>query len=139
MQIVINNSFGGFGLSYEGVMKYAELTGIKIYAFVDGRNDAGNLDFHAPKVSYNGTEDVLVIHYSKKPLKDGEYEKDSYFSERDIERTDLALIETVKLLKKKANGRCASLKIIEIPDDVEWQVEEYDGLEHITEKHQTWN
>jgi len=140
MNIVINDKFGGFGLSYKGVMKYAEIKGIKLYAFVDGRNEAGNLDFHAPKVSYDGTEDVFVIHYSKKPLRDGKYyEEDSYFSPSDIERTDTALIETIKLLKAKANGHCASLKIIEIPDNIDWQVEEYDGLEHIAEKHQTWN
>ena len=139
MKIVINDTFGGFGLSYEGVMKYAELKNIKLYAFVDGRNEVGNLDFHAPKIPYDGTGDAFIVHYSQKPLKDGKYEEDSYFSERDIERTDPALIKTVKLLGKKANGRCASLKIIEIPDNVEWQVEEYDGLEHIAEKHQTWN
>ena len=27
---------------------------------------------------------------------------------------------------------------VEIPDDVEWQIEEYDGTEHISEKHRTW-
>jgi hypothetical protein len=28
--------------------------------------------------------------------------------------------------------------VVEIPDDVNWQVEEYDGMEHIAEKHRTW-
>jgi len=30
------------------------------------------------------------------------------------------------------------LRIIEIPDGVEWQIEEYDGDEWIAEKHRTW-
>jgi hypothetical protein len=30
------------------------------------------------------------------------------------------------------------LEIVEIPDDVEYTIEEYDGLEHIAEKHRTW-
>jgi hypothetical protein len=29
--------------------------------------------------------------------------------------------------------------VIEIPDDVEWEVEEYDGLEWVAEKHRTWS
>lgn len=26
----------------------------------------------------------------------------------------------------------------DIPDDVEWEIEEYDGLEWVSEKHRTW-
>lgn len=39
---------------------------------------------------------------------------------------------------KDASGWAAKLAIVEIPDDVEWQIEEYDGWEHIAEKHRTW-
>jgi hypothetical protein len=28
--------------------------------------------------------------------------------------------------------------VIEIPDDVEWIIVDYDGMEHIAEKHRTW-
>jgi len=28
---------------------------------------------------------------------------------------------------------------VEVPDDVDWYVEEYDGLEHIAERHRTWH
>jgi len=31
------------------------------------------------------------------------------------------------------------LKIIEIPEDVDWEVDEYDGLETIHEKHRSWS
>ena len=33
---------------------------------------------------------------------------------------------------------CSTLKIIEIPDDVDWIIEEYDGNEWVAEKHRTW-
>lgn len=58
--------------------------------------------------------------------------------DRNIDRDDPALIATVEALGEAASGRCASLKIIEIPDGVDWQVEEYDGREHIAERHRTW-
>lgn len=38
----------------------------------------------------------------------------------------------------ECHGKYASLKIVEIPDDVEWSVEEYDGKEHVAEDHRTW-
>jgi hypothetical protein len=37
-----------------------------------------------------------------------------------------------------ANGAHANLKIVEVPPDVEWQIEEYDGNEWVAEKHRTW-
>jgi hypothetical protein len=35
-------------------------------------------------------------------------------------------------------GMFASLKIVEIPDDVEYEITEFDGLETIREKCRTW-
>ena len=49
------------------------------------------------------------------------------------------LVEIVEQLGEGANGRYAKLKVVEIPDDVEWQIEEHDGKEWIAEKHRTWN
>ena len=56
----------------------------------------------------------------------------------DMYRADKRLVAVVKKLGKKANGNCADLTIIEIPDNVNWRVEEYDGNEHISEMHRTW-
>lgn len=36
-------------------------------------------------------------------------------------------------------GRYAELKVVEIPDDVKWTIEEYDGWEHVAEKHRVWH
>ena len=56
-----------------------------------------------------------------------------------IKRNDPILVQIVEELGEAANGRFAELKVIEIPDDVEWGIEEYDGDEWIAEKHRTWN
>ena len=70
----------------------------------------------------------------------------SYLSERgykeseyDIERNDPRLIECVETLGKKTNGNYASLKVIEIPDGTEWELQEYDGRESVHEKHKSWS
>lgn len=56
-----------------------------------------------------------------------------------IKRNNPILVEIVEQLGEAADGRFAELKVVEIPDDVEWGIEEYDGDEYIAEKHRTWN
>jgi hypothetical protein len=54
-------------------------------------------------------------------------------------RTDPKLIECVKTLgSKKASGRCAQLKVVRVPDNIEWYIDNYDGLETVEEVHRTW-
>ena len=55
-----------------------------------------------------------------------------------IERDDPGLVKVVEALGKRANSRCAKLRIVEIPADVEWQIEDHKGIEYIAEKHRTW-
>ena len=63
----------------------------------------------------------------------------SDFSARDIDRADPVLVEIVESLGTLANGYCADLKVVEIPDGVEWSIHEYDGSEWVAEAHRTWN
>jgi hypothetical protein len=48
------------------------------------------------------------------------------------------LVQIVEELGEKANGFAAELKVVEIPEDVEYTVEEYDGIEWVAEVHRTW-
>lgn len=58
--------------------------------------------------------------------------------DRDIARDDPYLIQTIRELGEAANSRFCTLKIVEIPAEVEWEIGEYDGLEWVAEKHRTW-
>ena len=58
---------------------------------------------------------------------------------RSIPRDCPILVQVVETLGSEADGRCASLSIVEIPDGVNWHVAEYDGLEHVAENHSTWS
>lgn len=60
------------------------------------------------------------------------------FYQWEAKRDDPALIQVIETLGEAANSRYAKLKIIEIPDNVEWQIEEYDGYEWVAEQHRTW-
>jgi hypothetical protein len=64
---------------------------------------------------------------------------DPNFYSRSIARDDEHLIAVVELMGPRAAGEYAELKIVEIPDDVNWYVEEYDGKEHVAELHRVWD
>ena len=55
-----------------------------------------------------------------------------------IPRDDEKLVRVVEELREAANGHAAELKIVEIPDDVQWVIAKTDGVEHVSEAHRTW-
>jgi hypothetical protein len=56
-----------------------------------------------------------------------------------IPRDDRMLVQVVEELEAEANGHCASLKIVEIPQDVRWQIENMHGMESVSEVHREWS
>lgn len=60
------------------------------------------------------------------------------FDSYAVYRDDEALIQVVEQLGEKANDMCSNLKVVEIPDGVEWTIQDYDGMEWVAEKHRIW-
>ncbi len=117
-KIVYNACYGGFGLSDEAVMRYAEIAGFKLYT----------------REKYGFTEFYRI------PLK--EYEKlienndvdganAAYFAVSDLERTDPILVQVVEELGERANGDYAKLRIEELSAGTLYRIDEYDGLESV--------
>jgi hypothetical protein len=44
----------------------------------------------------------------------------------------------LKKLGEKANGWAAELRIVDIPDDINYSISDYDGIETAKEPHQSW-
>jgi hypothetical protein len=59
-------------------------------------------------------------------------------SDWDISRTDPTLVAMVEEDSKLYSGRSADLRVVEVPADVDWEIKDYDGQEHVAEKHRTW-
>ena len=56
-----------------------------------------------------------------------------------VERNDPDLVAAVETLgSESASGMCAELKVVDIPDGIEYEIAEYDGNERVAEKHRTW-
>lgn len=115
-KVVINRCYGGFGLSDEAIELYGKLKGLTL---VKEKGEYFNL------CGYTWYKD--------------EVKEENFFNERDIERYDPVLAQVVEQLGDSANGKFADLKVVEIPDDVNFTVEEYDGYEHVAEVHRTWS
>lgn len=120
-KIVYNACYGGFGLSHEAVMRYAEIKGITLYV----------------------NEDTFARSYFLCPVE--EYERiiaeddtdefdrlnELYFSVRNIERTDPILVEVVEELGEAASDRFAELCIYNVSPGTLYRIDEYDGMETV--------
>jgi hypothetical protein len=134
MKVVINKSYGGFGLSHDAVMLYAKNKGITLYC---DDSESWLTYYLCPVEEYKKIEREEQL----KPVGPNRYEKTNAmsFSYRDIPRNDPVLVEVVEQLGVNANGKYASLKVVNIPDSVAYEISEYDGMEHIAEVHRTWD
>jgi hypothetical protein len=142
-EIIVNKCYGGFSLSSLAVKRYAEIKGFKIYPYaIDHDYSKGYkiVKYTLRLLKWDLANKESCVHYVKKLVTTyEELNKDNnYFYDRDIARDDLILVQVVKEMKDKANGSYAKLEITKIPSDIEWHIEEYDGMEHVAENHRTW-
>jgi hypothetical protein len=121
MKVIINTDFGGFGLSQEAFEMLLKRKGIE-YEVVQSKS----FDYY-----------VRESLYRKGHAGDDNY----YLSDYDFydNRADEDLVAVVEELGEAANGHAANLKVVEIPDGIEWYIHEYDGREHVAERHRTWS
>ena len=113
-KIVINTCHGGFGVSLVAAEWMA-----------DQGHSIAKEDIRRTKETWEGTNVSSRIRDT--------------VSLWNIERDDPILIKVIEHFGSEvASGSFAELEIVEIPDDVDWTIEEYDGNEWIAEVHRTW-
>lgn len=128
-KIVINTCYGGFGVSTEAAYFIAERKNVQpvveeefdgsqhCRAYIPGRPYSQVPAFMTTEL-WNEAE---IMHFS------------------DLDRTDPDLIAAVESLGDLVNTPHSRLKIVEVPDDVVWDIAEYDGDEWVAEQHRTWS
>ena len=141
-KIVVNRKHGGFGLSPKAEKRYLELIGKGCYFYKQTKYgyETKSADEYtrisideapAAFIAYTITEDLGEV-VNDLP------NDDRFWSDGSLERDDPVLIRVVEEMGGEANGRFSELEIVEIPDDVEWQIDDYDGYESIHEVHRSW-
>lgn len=112
--IVINTCHGGFGLNYDTRIAWLERSQIP-YTLIP-RDDRYSTNRYGPIIVVNG----------------------KHWYDTMIPRDDPVLVSLVKELGQNTWGEHARLKVVRIPADVDWQIDEYDGKEWVAERHRTW-
>lgn len=66
-------------------------------------------------------------------------EWDGYGYAYEDKRDDPKLIEWIEIIgEETSSGSHARIMVVEIPDDVEYFIDDYDGVETIHEAHRMW-
>ncbi len=119
MKIAVNKCFGGFELSDMALRFLESNHDVTIYKSWDD-------------MQTNSLEGELWC------IEENAYNKSTMYSNADELRTDPRVIDTVERLGSSANGEFAEIEIIEIPDGIEYAINDYDGIETIHEIHRSW-
>lgn len=107
MKLLINVCYGGYGLSNEALELWAKK---KNMVLTKKTTEYGDYDYYV----------------------DG----DTIISGYDIDRDDPTIIEVFEELgSERTSGNHAELSLVELPDDCEYSITEYDGWESIAN---TW-
>lgn len=139
MKVVINTCYGGFSLSPKAYKRYLELQGRECYFF--GHNLKEKSIYHSVTLEAASKEFCLYVFDVPNPndYEENELYKDHYIYSGDFDRDDPILVQVVEELGEESSGSYAKLKIVEIPDGIEYTIKEYDGTEWVAEEHRTWS
>jgi hypothetical protein len=136
-KIIYNACYGGFSLSHEAVLRYAEIKGIKLYPEKNKEFDYGRIVFYTywtvpteERVGYLEGEAWANATIEERVAANKKYDE-CVISDREIDRADPALAQVVEELGDKANGMCAKLSIYEVPAGERYRIDEYDGYESV--------
>lgn len=130
MKIVINKNHNEFNISHEAILRYSDIIGEKLYF----EKDQWGHHYIYAKVPMHIFNELKSIIPAPLGVIDA-----LEFKPWLIARNDPALVQVVEELGDAASDAFSILKIVDIPDDVNWTIKEYDGKEWIAEVHRTWS
>jgi hypothetical protein len=132
VKVVINGTYGGFGLSEEAVKEYAKLKGLTLTIT---KTEYGSNVYWTNKF-WEGKYKGPLSHKEFMALDEKnqkEYLQSSISAMLvvdEIPRNDVTLIRVVEKLGNRANGPYAELYIEEVYGE-HYTIDEYDGCEQI--------
>jgi hypothetical protein len=126
MKIILNKCFGGFDVSRKAYELYCKKIGKTAYFY--------GLDYDNDCYVRELQEESLIFYCLTKDYGNTVAEEDINWKEDHLNlnrshREDSVLIEVVEELNSAANGICANLKVVEIPDGTYYEIDDYDGRE----------
>lgn len=158
MEVILNKEYGSFSVSLMAYKLYAEKKGIELYAYYGDYSNylsqgvvvyrkidwtvLSLLEYHNNNSSslYCFTKDLgeSIIESKENKEEVNEIFIEYCFHLGSKDREDPILIEVVKELGSKANGSFSDLRIVNIPDDLDYVIDVYDGYETLHQRVHTW-
>lgn len=140
MKIAINKCYGGFSLSDKAIEMIMKRKGLSCYRYKQTKSHYSDGVDEYTRIDDNELESSSIMNYSTIDLGKtiGNIPDENFWYYRNLERTDKDLVSVIEELGNEASGRYGRIVVIEIPDDVDWEIDDYDGIETIHEKHRVW-
>ena len=141
MKIAINTQYGGFGLSLKGKTVLGRSQGKDVFHYTQTKYgyDNDGVDEYVKITDDGDSEGFCPYSYSKDFGETTNELDNAYYFNVPEDRSDPDLISVIEDLGEKSFGSYATLKIVEIPDNVEYEIDDYDGIETIHEVHRSWS
>lgn len=139
MKIVVNRCYGGFGLSDKAVEMVMKRKGLGCFRYKQTKYKyRDGVEEYTRCEAFSGSD--ILTHYLTVDLgeKTSKLPNEIYWYYGNLERDDTDLVAVVEELGKEANGKFSELEVVEIPDSVKWEIDNYDGIETIHEVHRSW-
>ena len=131
MKVVINNDYGGFGLSAKAKKRYLELNGQQAYFYKQVTRFATYVEKYERIDNVEDANGIFVICTTKDHGKLLSDFPDDVFHSSALSRYDPILVQVVEELGKSASGCYANLKVVDIENGRYFKIDEYDGYESI--------
>jgi hypothetical protein len=145
MKLVINRCYGGFHLSekaYEQLIAW----GVPVRKHIEQQRDP-KTNLFLPEPANDGEvifdreltppeeSTFSALYHKYKPNSVGGRYWDTW---TDGNRSHPLVVRVVEELGAEASAKVADLKVVDIPDGTEYEINEYDGMEHVAELHRIW-
>lgn len=158
MEVILNKEYGGFSVSLMAYKLYTEKKGIELYAYYGDYSNylsqgvvvfrkidwtvSSLLEYYSNNLTsfYCFTKDlgesIIETKENKEEVIKIFVEYSFYLGKQN--REDPILIEVVKELGNKASGSFSDLQIVEIPDELDYVIDDYDGYETLHQRVKIW-
>ena len=138
MKIAVNKCFGGFGLSPKAIKMIMKRKGMNCYPYIQTKYIFRDGYQEYTRVGIEALDD-LFVSFSKTDLgkTTPSIPNEDYWSFYKLERNDKDLVEVIEELGDEASGRLSKVVLVEVPDDVNWEIDDYDGIETVHEVHRS--
>lgn len=124
-KIVYNACYGGFSLSHEAIMRYAEIKGLTVWP---EKGPYGSTTYYLVPPDQRTPDATVGWHQlpMEERIRINQAHSREQLYDRDIDRADPALAQVVEELGSAANGPHAKLRIEDVPVGPAYRIDEYE-------------